>query len=82
MEQLMQSLVFGLDLAFDKSKVLLALSFGVFDYLFFVARNLQAKVFSYFIYNIITLLLSFFILEREKSPTFKSLMSERIGVFF
>lgn len=30
----MQSLVFGLDLAFDKSKVLLALSFGVFDYLF------------------------------------------------
>lgn len=64
MEQLLQSLVFDLDLAFDKSKVLLALSFGVFDYLLFVARNLQAKVFE-LLYYIISLILCFFILERE-----------------
>lgn len=64
MEQLLQSLVFDLDLAFDKSKVLLALSLGVFDYLLFVARNLQAKVFE-LLYYIISLILCFFILERE-----------------
>jgi hypothetical protein len=63
MEQLLKSLVFGLDLAFDKFKVLLALSFGLFDYLFFVARNLKDKVFE-LLYYLITLLLIFFIFEK------------------